>query len=691
MDRVLLFFPEETAAILGWTIIHSLWQATLISLLAVGVSAKFRQKGADFRYWTHNLALWMVLACSVATYLYLHVGENASVQPTETVRMMVISDAQPLEKIGFVQYYLTQGRAFLDVQLPYLTAAWLLGALFFALRLMGGLWLVGRLRSSAKSPLPEIWQHKIQTIGKKMGLRLMVRGAESALARVPLVIGHFKPLVIFPLGVINQLAPEQVEAILAHELAHIRRNDYLLNFLQSLVELLFYYHPAVWWISANIRAERENCCDDLAISITRNPLAYAKALVEVQALQRQTRLPALALPLVKNNKHLLMRVKRVLNQPQNKSNIMEKMIVTSMLFGILFLGAIGATLPGTAHEDMAKSLPILPKVTFDEMVADSLPPQVKRRRIERMETMDDNGRVVQMERENGRITKLSIDGKTIPASDYDKYKDIIDGMDNGTPTPPTPPMTPKSAERPDDTQHKETRIVIKQKGGSGNSTIQIDGENITIDGKPIDQAKGDYDIQIFKDNKVAENGQPFDWQGKGENGDMRFFHFGPGDMKIMMDSLQGQFKMFGNFGMGEEGPGNPFFKRFFLDMDSLGNRGGNFGFGLDGATLEDIQKQLDEAGAHFNGKWFGATEPATSPLEKALYDDGLVKKGEGFSLELTDKSMKLDGKEQPKSVQEKFKKLYLDSLGDKKQKNFRFQLEKAGMPKVIQYKNSMRI
>jgi len=108
-----------------------------------------------------------------------------------------------------------------------------------------------------------------------------------------MTIGALKPIILFPIGAVTYLSVEQMEAILAHELAHIRRNDYFFNILHSLVEIIFYFHPAVWWLSNTIRNERENCCDDIAVSVSGNSLSYAKALVNLQELHAHS--PTLAM------------------------------------------------------------------------------------------------------------------------------------------------------------------------------------------------------------------------------------------------------------------------------------------------------------------------------------------------------------------------------------------------------------
>lgn len=178
--------------------------------------------------------------------------------------------------------------------------------------------------------MPVLWQDRMERLSKKLSLKRKVRLLESALVTVPMVIGWIKPVILIPVGAVNGLTMEQAEAVLAHELAHISRHDFLINLLQSLVEVIFYFNPAVWWISAVIRAERENCCDDIALGLCENRLAYAKALVVIQE-QNKTRVPGMALAFSNRRKQMLNRIGRILNHPQNKSKIMEKFVITSLL------------------------------------------------------------------------------------------------------------------------------------------------------------------------------------------------------------------------------------------------------------------------------------------------------------------------------------------------------------------------
>ena len=178
-----------------------------------------------------------------------------------------------------------------------LVSVWLAGVAILTLRLFSGWMWVQRMKSHDAQPVHE----GLDAMGRRLMRRLhivrAVRFLESRRVDVPTVIGWLRPVVLLPVSTLAGLTPRQVEAILAHELAHIRRHDYLVNLLQTVVETLLFYHPAVWWLSHRIRVERENCCDDLAVSLCGDPVAYAAALAELEGLRASSgssRLPRAA-------------------------------------------------------------------------------------------------------------------------------------------------------------------------------------------------------------------------------------------------------------------------------------------------------------------------------------------------------------------------------------------------------------
>jgi uncharacterized protein (TIGR03435 family) len=195
--------------------------------------------------------------------------------------------------------------------MPWLVIAWLTGVILFWVRLTGGWIVAARMRSMLMRPAPPEWQRRLDDIKARIRISRPVKLLVSALVQVPAVVGCLRPVVLVPIGALAGLPPEQIEALLAHELAHIKRHDYFVNILQSVAEALLFYHPAVWWVSNQIRNERELCCDDVAISVAGDVLTYARALADLEARRPGRLNPVLAA----NGGSLRDRIARLLDQP----------------------------------------------------------------------------------------------------------------------------------------------------------------------------------------------------------------------------------------------------------------------------------------------------------------------------------------------------------------------------------------
>jgi beta-lactamase regulating signal transducer with metallopeptidase domain len=338
MEQFANFLSEEWIYALGWTVLHSLWQAGLVAFVMALVLLKMQDKAAKGRYLIANLSLLMVLFLSIGNFFRLYQTKvSEAISAVNNTGSRTTSEwASFFYEPGWTERFI----AYFNEHLPIIVLVWLSGMAFFVLRLIGGYAYVQRMKTHRVRALPQRWQELLNDLAHRVSLNKKVRILESMQVGVPMVIGFVKPVILMPVGAVNQLQPKEVEAILAHELAHILRHDFLLNILQSIIETLFYFNPAVWWISANIRAERENCCDDLAIQICGSSLSYVKALVRLQEMNH--RAPALAMLFPGKKNQLLNRARRLLNQPQNRSNIMEKLTATLMLLAAVVLLSISS-------------------------------------------------------------------------------------------------------------------------------------------------------------------------------------------------------------------------------------------------------------------------------------------------------------------------------------------------------------
>jgi beta-lactamase regulating signal transducer with metallopeptidase domain len=221
---------------------------------------------------------------------------------------------------------------------PLIVLLWFVFFLFRWVRMMRGLVFIRVARYRQVSEPPQYWRNRVELLCQKLQLNKTVRLLESGYVKVPMVIGHLKPLILIPAGLLAGLPPEQVEAVLLHELAHIRRHDYVVNFLQTIAETVFFFNPSLLWISALLRDERENCCDDIALAQTKNKREFIQALISFKEHSLYGADYAVAFPSKKNQ--LLQRVSRILGQRNKTITTGEKVF---LIGGVIILSVIIAT------------------------------------------------------------------------------------------------------------------------------------------------------------------------------------------------------------------------------------------------------------------------------------------------------------------------------------------------------------
>jgi beta-lactamase regulating signal transducer with metallopeptidase domain len=307
---------------LGWALVHLLWQGALVaSVLAVALSLLGR-KPASARYLLACAALASLLVLPVVTgwrhYASLQ-AEALAPAPWVTQRVQapwtgVAPRVAPVEQAPESLPTVERAQGLLVEHMPWLVLAWGLGVGVASLRLLSG-WLRLRRLVDAAVPAPAEWQEALARLSGKLGLRRTVRLLQSAALEVPAAVGWLRPVVLLPVATLTGLPPRQLEMILAHELAHIRRHDFAVNLVQTLVETLLFYHPAVWWMSHVIRAEREHCCDDIAVDTSGSAVSYARALTALEALRVLPHLGATSPALSALGGSLPQRVRRLVGAP----------------------------------------------------------------------------------------------------------------------------------------------------------------------------------------------------------------------------------------------------------------------------------------------------------------------------------------------------------------------------------------
>jgi beta-lactamase regulating signal transducer with metallopeptidase domain/uncharacterized protein YnzC (UPF0291/DUF896 family) len=265
---------------LGWALLHFLWQGTALAALAAAAMAVCRH--ASTRYLLGVSALALMLLAPMATY-FLYSQQHSGVADTAKSLPLAAARATARDRdaaSGSMQHssFARRSSAISMDALPWLVEAWLLGVAFFSLRSAGGFLLLGRERRRQSSVVSERVLEICYTLQDQLGLNRVISYCECAWLQAPAVIGWFRPVVFLPVTALTGLSEEQLQVVIAHELAHIRRFDPFVNVFQVCVETLLFYHPAVWWLNKRIRAEREHCCDDTAVALCGNAIEYARAL-----------------------------------------------------------------------------------------------------------------------------------------------------------------------------------------------------------------------------------------------------------------------------------------------------------------------------------------------------------------------------------------------------------------------------
>lgn len=263
---------------LGWTLLHFLWQGAAAGAIFALLMKVLARASAGLRY-AAGLCVFAGLALTpVVTFWYVFDGAPAAGVATAVSQAIVVTGvAGP--------HWWSSVESMLQALLPWLVLAWFAGVLVLSCRLAREWAEVRALVRSCTRPLPPSWRDAAERLRFGFGIRRPVQVLESALVHVPMVIGWFKPVILIPPAALLGLTTKQLELLVAHELAHIRRLDYAVNLFQVAVETLLFYHPAVRWMSSRIREERELCCDDLVVAKSGDNLAYARALAEMEGLR----------------------------------------------------------------------------------------------------------------------------------------------------------------------------------------------------------------------------------------------------------------------------------------------------------------------------------------------------------------------------------------------------------------------
>ena len=262
------------------TLVHSLWQGLLLAAIAGLIVIFTKRASSALRY---NLLIAALLLFTIGTVVtfgvqlqqvhYTTGNEAVNTAQQNTFVAQTFNGNVNVQPASFTATI----TGYLNTYHNSIVLIWFLIICAKSIQLGVGLYGTYRLKRANVFAAGSYWNERMQQLACLLGIRQTISLLESGIAKVPMVIGHLKPVILIPIGLLTALSAEEVEAILVHELAHIKRRDYLVNMLQSLMEIIFFFNPAVLWLSQLIKTERENCCDDIALEQSTNKVNYIRS------------------------------------------------------------------------------------------------------------------------------------------------------------------------------------------------------------------------------------------------------------------------------------------------------------------------------------------------------------------------------------------------------------------------------
>ncbi|HUQ10687.1 MAG TPA: M56 family metallopeptidase [Steroidobacteraceae bacterium] len=352
---------------LAWSLLHFLWQGAAIAALAAALMYVLRKPAT--RYLIGVGALALMLLSFIVTFTLLNGTPDLSAAATADGAPAAVlvppGTSAPSELPwtgGHAAKTMSSSPESSSLDFAWVARGWLVGVFILALRIAFGLFVIEQLRRRNLVSLPDALVERFQALQARLGITRAIRYAQCGIVNVPAVIGFFRPVVLIPVRALTGLSPEQLEALIAHELGHIKRFDVAVNFVQVVVETLFFFHPAVWWLNKRIRADREDCCDDIAVSAGGSSLRYAKALATIVNWEASRRdVPSFAM--AATGGPVAARVARLLGVRREGSSTAGVFTAAVVLAGALVVGAVsmGFAEPAQAQADVVEpAAPVSP-------------------------------------------------------------------------------------------------------------------------------------------------------------------------------------------------------------------------------------------------------------------------------------------------------------------------------------------
>ncbi len=339
MEKLTELFTSPVVSGIGWTLIHATWQITILVLAYVGV--KFLTRKSDIRYWTGIGLLFAQIPISIVTFFVVYTPSSIPNSISDSLEIAL--------QLSLSERITT----YLNTHINLIFGLWFVGILLLFFKLGTNFYLTNKLKNSKLHKYNSELIAILSDVRVKLGVTRKIEIYEAKAVTIPMVIGILKPVILIPATVLSGLSAEQLEIIIAHELAHLKRYDFTLNILQSFVEIVFFYHPAFWFLSAEIRQEREHCCDETAMQVNDDRLLLVKTLTSIQV---STKTLPLVMAFGRKKMSLLERVQHILGVNQKRSHTKESLWLLGGLMVVFMAFAQGENPKSSADKNGVDNL-----------------------------------------------------------------------------------------------------------------------------------------------------------------------------------------------------------------------------------------------------------------------------------------------------------------------------------------------
>lgn len=429
------WFSDHAIKAICWTLIHSLWIGIISALLA-GLLISFTRKSSTRIRYMGLCGILVLFVMAIGLTYYCQVRTTDAGTPANNTDSVTVNDTDvvTINHVGALpqQGIVSQAVGFLNQNMNIIFLVWLFLFMLKSLKMAGGLLYIQRIRHYRVHSVAEELMHKIEMFSSQIGVRQTVRLMQSELVKVPVTVGWLKPVILLPMGIILQLPADQLESILWHELAHIRRRDYLVNILQGLVETFFFFNPGLLWLSSLIRAEREACCDDIVLSRMNRKANYLEALLAL-SYGENSRAP-LAIGIGSGNQ-LRERLERIVNQENKRLSAIEKVVLVAGLALLLIFTTISKGDPVIEHfavkstngttPTAPEKQPIVLNDTAVHFTSTSSRRSGSDSIINDITSEDKNGRKYHLIIAGNKLVAMDINGKKVKDNSLPEYEYMI--------------------------------------------------------------------------------------------------------------------------------------------------------------------------------------------------------------------------------------------------------------------------